>query len=50
MINRRYRPASHFRRAIQLFNDEYGQGPYFIPRITKAEARRRVRLIYPDFL
>jgi hypothetical protein len=49
MTDRRYRfqpvkPLSQFRKAIQLFNDEYK------PRITKAEARSRVRLIYPDFV
>jgi hypothetical protein len=49
MIDRRYRlqpvkPLSQFRKAIQLFNDEYK------PRINKAEARRRVRQIYPHFV
>lgn len=44
------KPLTRFRAAIRLFNREYGKGPYFIPKVTKAEARRRVRLIYPDFV
>jgi hypothetical protein len=42
---------SEFREAIQLFNRVYGKGPYYMPRkITKAEARRRVRERYPNFV
>jgi hypothetical protein len=49
MIDRRYRiqpvkPLTQFRKAIQLFNHHYK------PRITKAEARKRVRQIYPNFV
>jgi hypothetical protein len=48
-MDRRYRlqpakPLSQFRRPIQLFNHHYHH------KITKAEARRRVRLIYPHFV
>ena len=39
---------SDFRRAMQLFNHYYQ--PENGKRITKAEARRLVRLRYPNFV
>ncbi len=54
MIDRRYRlqpvrPASQFRKAIQLFNHYYRDRNGH-KKLTKAEARRRVRVTYPDFV
>ena len=41
---------TRFRAAIRLFNRTYAKRRYGKSIITKAEARRLVRITYPDFV